>query len=202
MIIDRPFARAAFVALLLAAGGCATDRFAADVTRFHLGGAIARGTVFVEPESGPGDGLAFRQYAAAVGERLRQAGFAPVATRAEAEFVAMLGVAQATRSALPGDSPVRVGVGAGGGGGGFGLGGGISIPIGKRKSSDVQLNTLTLTLRRKSDQTRVWEGRATAEARGGTAYAGLPDAVPMLADALLRDFPGPSGATTRYTPPR
>lgn len=200
--------RAAAMAAILATGACATgggDRFGADVTRFHLGGQMARGTIFLEPasaEAAAANGLEFRQYAASVAEGLRRAGFQPVPTRAGAEFVGIVGYGQSTRAGLARRPPVSVGVGGGGGGGGFGVGGGVSFPIGKRRTGDVNVNLLTLVLRRASDKTTVWEGRAIAEARADGPYAGLGDAVPMLATALLADFPGPSATTTRYTPGR
>lgn len=194
------------LAVALGIAGCATTpRYGADVTRFHLGQPIARGTVFIEPaDPAQAQGLEFRQYAAAVAERLRAAGFQPVDRRTGAELVGVLGYAQTTRAGLEQSSPFSIGIGGGGFGGGrrsgVGVGGGVSIPLGKRRRNEVNVNLLTLTLRRISDSTTVWEGRAIGEARADTPYAGLGDSVPVLADALMRDFPGPSGQTTRYTP--
>lgn len=197
----HPFA--ALAALALAAGCATTPRPGADVTRFHLNAPIARAAVFVEPaDAAETQGLAYRQYADTVAARLASAGFTPVPNRADAELLAVVSYARSTREGLTSGrgSGVTVGVGAGGGGGGFGLGGGISIPIGKkRRATDTAVDTLSLALRRKSDQSTIWEGRAVTEAAADTGPAAT---VPLLADALLADFPGPSGATTRYPPRR
>ena len=55
-----------------------------------------------------------------------------------------------------------------------------------------------MRLVRTSDETSVWEGRATAEAPDGSERAALGTLMPSLAADLLRDFPGPSGETVTY----
>jgi hypothetical protein len=50
---------------------------------------------------------------------------------------------------------------------------------------------LTLQIRKASDGTAIWEGRASATAPGADALT----AAPALLQALLKNFPGPTGQT-------
>lgn len=189
------------VAASLLAAACATsDRFAADVTRFHLNQPIARGAVFVTPLN-PADApsLEFRTYSAAVAEQLRAAGFSPVQSGAQAELVAVLDYGQTTREGLAQRSPISIGIGGGTFGRNIGVGLGTTFGLGKGRSNDVAINMLALQLKRRSDQSVVWEGRAISEARAGSANAALGTAIPQLARALLNGYPGPSGRTVRVT---
>ena len=54
-----------------------------------------------------------------------------------------------------------------------------------------------MRIKRRSDGTVFWEGRATMEARVGTADSDRVVAVNRLAQALFQDFPGESGRTIR-----
>lgn len=194
---------ASMLAVSLVLGACASDRFGADVSRFHLGQPLARGTVYLEPaDPSVAQGLEYRTYEAAVEERLRALGFTPVDTLAKAELVGVIGYGQTTREGLASRPPVTIGIGGGTFGGNVGVGLGGSFGVGGSRGNEVNVNALTLRLRRRSDNTTIWEGRAVAEAREGSEYAALSEAVPVLADALLSNFPGPSGETVRYTPPR
>ena len=56
---------------------------------------------------------------------------------------------------------------------------------------------LEVRIKRRSDGTVFWEGRATMEARVGTADSDRVVAVDQLARALFQDFPGESGRTIR-----
>jgi hypothetical protein len=56
-------------------------------------------------------------------------------------------------------------------------------------------------MRRRSENTTVWEGRAVEQV-SGNAQGTLNAAVPRLSRALLKDFPGPSGQTVRVQSPR
>lgn len=191
------------LAAAIALGGCATpDRFAADVTRFHLSQPLARGTVFLEPAGGAQVGPEERLWLDAVGAELRRAGFALAATREAAELVGVVGVARSTRQGPARSSPVSIGVGMGGGGRNVGGGVGVNVPVGKPRSSEVAGTTLTLDLRRASDATTVWEGRAITSASAGSALAQPANLAPQLARALLEGFPGESGRTVRYPPGR
>ena len=62
------------VPMLMVAACASTDRFAADVTRFHLNQPMAKGTVFLQPATASAaGGLEFRTYADAVAAELREA---------------------------------------------------------------------------------------------------------------------------------
>jgi hypothetical protein len=61
----------------------------------------------------------------------------------------------------------------------------------------VTATLLEVGIRRRSDATMFWEGRAVAEARTGSAEAASGAAADRLAVALFRDFPGESGRTIR-----
>jgi hypothetical protein len=191
----------AFALLALLVSACATGGSGADVTRFHLNQPLAPGTVFVEAApGGQGESLEFRSYAASVGQQLGRLGYSVVPTLSQAELVAVVSYGQMTRESLGSGSPVRVGIGGGSFGGDVGVGLGTSIGLGSSKPRDVNVNMLSVQLKRRSDNSVVWEGRAVSEAREGSRYADLASAVPMLADALFDKFPGPSGQTTRYKP--
>ncbi|MFC3713264.1 DUF4136 domain-containing protein [Sphingoaurantiacus capsulatus] len=184
---------------LLAACSTTGGSNRADVTRFHLGQPVARSTVFVTPvNAADASSLEFRTYAGTVTSALGRTGFTPAAVLGEAEIVAVFGATQTTREALSGGgSGLSVGIGAGTFGRNVGLGGSVNIPVGERKPNEVVVSLIELQLKRRSDNSVIWEGRAMTEARGGSANASLGTVVPALTDALLRDFPGPSGQTVR-----
>jgi hypothetical protein len=54
---------------------------------------------------------------------------------------------------------------------------------------------LRVQLRRAGDKSAVWEGRAETQAKQGTPAAQPGLAAGKLADALFKDYPGPSGQT-------
>jgi malate/lactate dehydrogenase len=56
---------------------------------------------------------------------------------------------------------------------------------------------LEVGIRRRSDATVFWEGRAVTEAPTGSAQAAPAAAVARLAPALFQDYPGESGRTIR-----
>ena len=193
----RPLAVMVLAGAVLSA--CAT-RPEADVTRFHLGQPIARSTIFVTPlDSAAASTLEFRTYASGVAQALRGAGFNPVERGADAELIAVVGAQQTTRESLDRGTGLSIGIGGGTFGRHVGIGGGVTIPVGKRKPNEVAINLLSVQLKRRSDNSVVWEGRAVAEARAGTDGASLSAAVPRLAQALMQEFPGPSGRTVRVT---
>ena len=197
--MSKPYLRAAAIAaaaLLASCAGTASQR--ADVTRFHLGQPVARSSVFVTPAN-PADAasLEFRTYAAAVTEELRQAGFTPAPALAQAEIVGVLGARQTTRESLYDGGGVSVGIGGGTFDHNSSIGGSVSFPVGQRRPNEIAASMIELQLKRRSDNSVIWEGRAITETRAGSQAAALGTVVPALADALLRDFPGPSGQTVR-----
>ena len=185
--------RAAIVAGAALLASCASTQ-QADVTRFHLGQPVARSSVFVT-SANPADAssLEFRTYAAAVSDKLRQLGFTAAPSLAQAELVGAVDVTQGTRESLSRGSGLSIGIGGGTFGRHVGVGGSVNIPVGQSKPNDIAVTTLSVQLKRRSDSSVIWEGRATAESRAGAAGT----VVPALADALFRDFPGPSGQTVR-----
>lgn len=180
-----------FSALLpvLALGACMTPTAPTEVTRFHLGQVNERGTVAVEPAPNTPAGMEFGTYARAVEQELGRIGFAPVDGVGQSLYVAVVDVRTGTRERQRG-SPVSIGIGGGTGGWNSGVGGGVSFGLGG--GSGLVVGTqVSVQLKRRSDQTIVWEGRARGEAaeRDSAALA------QRLAIALFRDFPGESGRT-------
>lgn len=197
------FTRTCAVLLAFATAGCATGiggPAPSEVTRFHLGQQIARGPIAVEPfEPADANSLEFRSYAYAVERQLAQLGWTVVPSAGRSEQVALVDVEQGSREALSrGGSSVSVGVGGSTGGWRSGVGGGIGIgiPLGGG-GRDVVGTLLEVSLKRRSEGTVFWEGRATTEARAGSPEAQRTVAVEKLAEALFRDFPGESGRTIR-----
>lgn len=176
---------------LLALGGCMTPSSPVDVTRFHLGQVNERGTIAVEPSPGASAGPEFATYAQAVAQELRGLGFAPVDGVGRSLYVAVMDMRSGTRERLDGGSPVSIGIGGGTGGWHSGVGGGVSFGLGGGRGGVVVGSELSVQLKRRSDQTVVWEGRARGEApaRDSALLA------QRLAAALFRDFPGESGRT-------
>ena len=191
-------------ALLVAASlaGCTTGgggtQAGADVTRFHLGQAIARSQIAVEPtDQADANGLEFRTYADAVARQLTRLGWNVVSAGTQSEQVALIDVQQGTREALAQRSPISIGIGGGTGGYRSGVGAGVSFGVGGGRGGEIVGTMLEVRIKRRSEGTVFWEGRASTEARAGTPGAERGPAVEKLAEALFRDFPGESGRTIR-----
>ena len=183
----------AAIGIGLAAAG-AGARQTAEVTRFHLGEPIARSTVKLEAADPRDTGsLEFASYADAVAHELTAQSFV-VANDPASAYVGVINVTVAARAGRPRGS-FSIGIGGGSFGRGGGVGGGVAVPVAGGRPTDIRATTLGLQLKRRSDGSIVWEGRATTEAQGP---AGDPSrAVPLLARVLLTDFPGPRGQTIR-----
>ena len=175
--------------------GCATQP-ETRVTRFHLGGPIAPGQITVEPLV-PADrnSVEFQTYADAVGEQLARLGFTEAPGLSRSEQVAAIAVERGTRESLARRSPVTVGIGGGSYGWGGGVGGGISFPIGRRRSNQIVATRLIVQIKRRSEGTVIWEGRAETAAPAGSPAAQPVATVRHLAAALFQGFPGESGRT-------
>jgi hypothetical protein len=201
--MKRYFSAACAIALSAALAGCATsDRggivSAPEVTRFHLGQPIARGQIAVEAfDAADANSIEFRSYANAVARQLSALGWTVVNTVGQSEQVALVDVQQGSREMLRSRSPVSIGVGGGTGGWGSGFGGDVSVGLGGRGARELIGTMLEVRIKRRSDGTVFWEGRATMEARAGSPEAERTVAVERLASALFQDFPGESGRTIR-----
>jgi hypothetical protein len=167
-----------------------------EVTRFHLGQPIARGPIAVEA-SDPRLTLTpeYRTYEDIVARQLARLGWTVVNGVGASEQVAVVNVQQGTREALR-RSPVSIGIGGGTGGWRGGVGGGASFGVGGGPRA-LTGTLLEVRLKRRSDGSVIWEGRATSEVPARSPLAQPPAAVGRLADALFRDFPGDSGRTIR-----
>lgn len=181
----------------------ALARFKADVVRFH-GATVPSGQSVALEAADPeqAGSLEFSSYANRLGEGLGRLGFKPAATTDAAPgLIGQIGYATTLRPVLRDgdDSPVHVGVGVGGGGGNVGVSVGTVFGLGKREPrGGARVHELRLVLKT-PEGAAVWEGRATTETDERTPFA---EVAPGLVDALLSDFPGPSGRTTRYKAPR
>ncbi|HEX8669319.1 MAG TPA: DUF4136 domain-containing protein [Allosphingosinicella sp.] len=182
------FLPAAATGLALVLAGCATkgDRGpqppGIDVGRFHLGQTtIARSNIAIEPfdradASRPG----YPAYAAAIGRELTRLGWTVVPSTAQSEQIALIDVEQGSPAAIGALSAARIGRG-------------VVSPAHAGSSGNVTATLLEVAIRRRSDATVFWEGRAVAEAPTGSAAAAPTAAAERLAAALFRDFPGESG---------
>ncbi len=185
------FTRILIVTTALSLGACATPTPPVQVARFHLNQPIERGSVVIEPITGEENSLEFRTYAAAVDRELRRIGYVPSEGLATTLYVANVGIRRDIRPGGAKRSPVSIGLGGGSGG----VGAGLSFGLGGGGSNNVVITQLSVQLKRKADQSVVWEGRAQLEA-GEKAPAAQPGmAASKLAEALFGDFPGESGRT-------
>jgi hypothetical protein len=191
------FLRSCALVLAASLAACSTSgaRSGVEVTRFHLGDPIARGQIAIEAFEGDERSLEFRTYAAAVERQLAQLGWTVVQTVGQSEQVAQVAVRQGFR---PNDrrSPVMVGVGGGTGGWSGGVGGGVSFPV-NTGPREIAGTMLEVRIKRRSDGTTFWEGRAMSEAPANSPAAQPAVAVERLAAALFQGFPGNSGQTIR-----
>jgi Domain of unknown function (DUF4136) len=182
----------AAIGAALALGGCAASIPPVSVTRFHLGTAIAPDTIAAQPGIMT---LEASTYRAAVEREFNRLGFATTGDSRTARYTFSATTTRDTRAAFARRSPVTIGIGGGTGGYGGGVGLGASFGIGGNKSRENVITQLSVQLRRTSDQTVVWEGRAQTEAPENAPAAQPGIAADKLASALFRDFPGESGRT-------
>jgi hypothetical protein len=180
----------------LVLGACTTTAPRTQVTRFHLGQPLAPGQVTIEALPAQpllGESIEFRTYAAAVGAELARLGYTVTPGLATSEMVASIGVMRGTRETMQ-RSPLSIGLGGGSFGGSTGVGGGVSFPIGGG-AKNLVVTQLVVQLKRRSEGSVVWEGRAQTAAKEGTPYADPAQAVAKLSQALFAGFPGESGRT-------
>ena len=177
--------------------GCATTGVTggpAEVIRYHLDQPLERGTVVVQPADG-GDGLSGQPFAAAVSRALGEQGYVPAAPGGEVQFLAIVDVRHRD---YPGgrSSPFSIGIGLGGFSagrhGGVGGGGSVGFPVGGSYRPGPTGTELSVTIKRRVDQSPVWEGHARTVAGRGVPEGAVAE---KLAHALFTGFPGESGRT-------
>jgi hypothetical protein len=196
-MITRPLLALGIGAAALAGCATTTPLPPTEVIRYHLGEPIARGTVAVEPLSGGAPAsLEFKTYAAAVQGELLKVGYTVPAQGATPDYVATVGFTRTSQEGPPRRSPISIGIGGGGfsggrGGGGVGLGGGVGFPLGGGRPTQLLVAELSVTIKRRADQSPVWEGRA----QGISDIKGADEQAGKLARALFTGFPGASGRT-------
>jgi len=170
-----PFAALALVAGCSTAGGGGQSQRGTSVTRIHLGGVIARGEVAVEPRftTQAAGGVYLPGFGATVADELRTLGFTPAANPAASEFIATVDVATGTGVALAARAP--------------------ATGAGPEAVSSGVATQLAVQLKRRSDGSIVWEGRARAPTRANAVASAAT--VRKLARAMFQHFPGESGRT-------
>lgn len=184
------------LAAMLVLSACSSNNYA-EVVRFHSNQPITRGTLAIAAaDPSVADSLEFRTHAETVAVQLRRLGYTTGLPLAQVQYVATVDVTQADSQG----NITRPGVTVGGGvgvpiGNNFGIGANVAVPVGSsRRNPALRSTTLSVQIRRAADRVNVWEGRATKEANINDAGANAANAVPMLAEALFRDFPGVTGA--------
>jgi hypothetical protein len=196
------FLRSCAIALAVGLAGCATGYGngprPVDVTRFHLNQPVARATIAVEPvDAADRNSLEYNAYRAAVARQLAANGWTVSPNAATSEQIALIDVRQGSRESISQGSPVSIGVGGSTGGWNSGVGAGVNFGLGGGGSREMVATLLQVSIRRRSDSSVFWEGRAETEARVGSVDADRSLVVEKLAEALFRDFPGESGRTIR-----
>jgi len=177
----------------LALAGCTTGP-TTQVTRFHLNQPIARGQIGVEPMNGSDRGSPeFQTYANIVGAELARLGFAESPGLTRSEQVALLEVDRAFFDGPP-RSSFSIGIGGGSYGWHGGAGGGVGTTFAGKPTQNVATRLL-VQIKRRSDGTTIWEGRAETSGRFGAPESQPDIVVQRLSHALFQDFPGVSGRT-------
>jgi hypothetical protein len=179
-----------------ALAGCSTTMGGSapvDVTRYHLSQPIPAGTLAVQPVSGAASPEA-QLYLDAVATTMGGMGFAAAADSAKADYLATVDFRRTDRGQVRTRPPVTIGIGGGSYGGGVGVGAGGSVGIGS-KTKTVYASELSVQLRRRGDNTVIWEGKAMTEALGAADGTQPADTATKLSNALFKGFPGQSGIT-------
>ncbi|TPG20479.1 DUF4136 domain-containing protein [Sphingomonas koreensis] len=181
----------------LALSGCATTP-PVEVTRFHLGEPLARGTIDVEPftSAGPAS-LEYKTYAAAVQGELLRVGYAAPPAGATAQYLATVTFRRASRGVIDEGPPVTLGLGVGSFGRHVGGGAEGGIGIGKHRMKELIVSELSVRITDRATGSAVWEGRAQRNGAIGTEAANPAVTAAKLSSALFQGFPGESGRTIR-----
>lgn len=186
-----------FAAASLAACATTARNAPVDVVRYHLGEPLERGTVVVQPAGDVGmQPFSSQTFTDAVARQLGTVGYIPAAPGGTVQFIATVDVRRSAQEGSPRPSPFSIGLGggtfSGGRRGGVGLGGGVSFPVGRSRSTQIVGTELNVTIKRRVDQSPVWEGHARTVGGGPEPDAAVAD---KLAHAVFTGFPGESGRT-------
>lgn len=195
----KPFTLALLATAAL--GGCTTTarQGPIDVTRYHLSQPMERTSVSLEPMSGAVQiSPEYQSYAGAVQTELERLGYVRAGTDTESGYIASISFTRTSKGFIKERPPVTIGLGGGsfsGGrrGGGVGVGGDVAFGIGGKKR-EVLMAELWVQLRRRANNSVIWEGRAQTESLG-IENAQPGETAARLARALFKDFPGESGVT-------
>lgn len=189
--MKAPFLRNCMILMAASLAGCSTSgggggsAGGVEVARFHLGEQVARSQIAIEPfDRADSNSAEWPAYAAAVERHLTRLGWTVVRTVGQSEQVALIDVTQGSREAIAAQTSARIGRG-------------LARSASAGSSAGIVATLLEVGIKRRSDGTVFWEGRAVDEARTGSAQAASQAAVERLAAALFRDFPGESGRTIR-----
>ncbi len=182
----------AFMAALLLPAAAHAATVKVDVTRFHIlatpAPSLAGNSIRVEPaDPEAAFSLQFGALVASANAELAKAGFKMAAGGQPVDHVARIRLS-GNSEVMRKRSPISIGIGGGTGGWNSGIGGGVSFPIGGGVRT-VTAALLTLQIRRTSDNSALWEGRASTIAPSIDPIS----AAPVLLQALLKGFPGPNG---------
>ena len=163
-----------------------------EVTRFHIlappAPPLTGSSITVEPaDPAAASSLHFGALAAVANAALAKAGFKLAAGGQPADHVARISLTGSSEMVRK-RSPISIGIGGGTGGWNGGIGGAVTFPVGGGTRT-VTAALMTLQIRRASDGSAVWEGRASTIAPSIDPIS----AAPVLLQALLKGFPGPSG---------
>ncbi len=188
------------VAAPLALAACATTTAApVDVTRFHRAAdmALAPATFTIETSTAfGGNSLEEAVWKDAVAAELGRLGFTRSAGGAPYSVTVHHDRGMIRPGADGRRGPVSVGVGGSTGSYGSGLGVGIGIDLSGPPRPRIG-DDLAVRITRRSDSAVVWEGRASSEAKQGSAAAQPHVMAAKMAAALFKDFPGENGASIR-----
>lgn len=159
------------LAALLAVAACSNNTYA-DVTRFHSNAPISRGTLAIIPtDPAQANNLEFRTHAETVAVQLRRLGYTTGLPASQVDYIAVVDFTQIGPSPAQGN--------------------------GTRRNPTMRDSTLSVTIQRRADSAQIWQGRASKQVPVSDDMAAATKAVPALAEALFREFPGTPGQTVR-----
>jgi hypothetical protein len=190
--MKAPFLRSCLILMAVSLAGCSTtgdggarSSGGVDVARFHLGEPVARAQIAIEPyDRADSARPEYPAVAMAIERQLTRLGWTVVRTVGQSEQVALVDLTQGSRQAIAAQTSARVGRAV------------APSPL-SGNSAGIVASLLEVGIKRRSDGTLFWEGRAVGETRPGAADADPAAAADRLSTALFRDFPGESGRTIR-----